>query len=283
MAILSTPKVIDTLTADEQRIGHGVCISLPQEVISSPDYPNLSLEVAFASLGPVGPHFIFPKGVVPVSPAVWLCSSLQKEFHDRAILKLPHCFECKTLEDSKLLRFLKAEHEDIKRDENGWISIKFKEVDKAQSDFPPNSCYGILRDRHFCIYCLVAYPLEESILGKVNYCLTILKPKSYPRNENQKIYCILHFNLEDCKMVRWHNDTHNLYTSTYMTCMLFHLESCNMQLVQEQTPDGYDSVEKHLQFETGRYESALEIHVNTQLAIGYGWVITRESERMVAT
>ena len=54
------------------------------------------------------------------------------------------------------------------------------------------------------------------------------------------------------------------------------------QLVQEQTPVGYESVEKLLQYNTDRYEAALEIQVNKTEAKRDGWVITLESEKKVA-
>ena len=173
-------------------------LQLPHEALS---LPNPSLELAFAPLGPVGPHFIFPDGMIPVSPAVWICFSPSKEFLDPAILRLPHCFECTSAEDLNSIVFLKANHKSITKDERGQSVIKFEKVDKSQSEFYPH--YGLLRERHFCMYCLAVEERsqEGSVLGKVNYCLTILKPKRYPTNESLRIYCILHFNLKDCKRV----------------------------------------------------------------------------------
>ena len=103
------------------------------------NYPNLSIEAAFAPLGPVGPHFVFPDGTIPVSPAVWLCSSLQKEFPNMATLKLSHCFECKNTEDSKLLCFLKAEHEDITRDKSCLLYTSPSPRDATLSRMPSSA------------------------------------------------------------------------------------------------------------------------------------------------
>ena len=55
--------------------------------------------------------------------------------------------------------------------------------------------------QYCCTNFSVVYIIEED-LGKVNYCLTILKPKYYPADEYIRIYCILHFNLEGSKRVR---------------------------------------------------------------------------------
>ena len=189
-----------------------VHLQLPEEVL---DYPSPSLEVAFAPLGPgIGSQFVLPDGMIPVSPAVWLCFSPQKKFDNPAILKLPHCFECKNQKDTKYLQFLKAEHDDISRD-NGDQIATFRPIDRALSKFSPGTQYGILEDRHFCIYCLAVYSLEEEVIGKVNYRLTILKPATYPKDEiSTKIYCIFHLDLEGCRKVKSHNfiqSYHSIY------------------------------------------------------------------------
>ena len=139
--------------------------------------------------------------MIPVSSAVWLCVSPYKKFRSPAVLELSHCFTCNSSEDAKLLHFLKAEHKNIKRDESGNLMITFEKVDPAQSEFLPKKRTGTLKDHHFCIYCLAAVSQAEEVVGKINYCLTILKPKHYPTRESMKIYCILHFDLEGCKKV----------------------------------------------------------------------------------
>ena len=176
-----------------------VHLQLPVEVL---DFPCPSLEVAFATLGPgVGSQFVLPDGMIPVSPAVWLCFSPQKKFDNPAVLKMPHSFKCENQEDTEYLRFLKAEHGDISQDKGGRI-IKFRPIDRALSKFPLGTPYGTLEDRHFCIYCLVVYSSEEEVIGKMNYCLTILKPAVYPKDEiSTKIFCILHLDLEGCRKV----------------------------------------------------------------------------------
>ena len=175
-----------------------VSIELPSEIL---DYPDSVFEAAFSPFGPVGSQFILPDKMIPVSSAVWLCVSPYEKFQSPAVLELSHCFTCNNSEDAKLLHFLKAEHKDIKRDEFGNLTITFEEVDPAQSEFLPMKKTGTLKDHHFCIYCLAAVSQEEEVLSKINYCLTILKPKHYPTKEHTKIYCILHFDLKGCKKV----------------------------------------------------------------------------------
>ena len=190
---LSNQKSLSFLFKD-----NGASIELPSEIL---DYPNPVFEAAFSPFGPVGSQFILPDKMIPVSSAVWLCVSPYEEFRSPAMLELSHCFTCNNTEDAKLLHFLKAEHKDIKQDKFGNLTITFEEVDPAQSEFPPNKQSGTLKDHHFCIYCLAAVSQEEEVVGRINYCLTILKPKLYPTKEHMKIYCILHFDLNGCKRV----------------------------------------------------------------------------------
>ena len=177
-------------------------LQLPEEVL---DLQSPAIEVAFAPLGPgVSSRFILPDGMIPVSPAVWLYLSPQKEFNDPAILKLPHCFEYKNHDNTKYLQFLKAEHDDISQDKSGQSIVTFRPVDRASSKFPHGTHYGTLEDHHFCIYCLAAYSSEEDIRGKVNYCLTTVRPTTYPKDEiSMKIQCILHFDLSGCRQVNF--------------------------------------------------------------------------------
>ena len=51
--------------------------------------------------------------------------------------------------------------------------------------------------------------------------------------------------------------------------------------MKKQTPEGYDTVEKLLQFDTGRYDSALEIEVDKDGAETRRWMITLQSEKKV--
>ena len=156
--------------------------------------------------------------MIPVSSAVWLCVSPYEKFRSPATLELSHCFTCNSSEDAKLLHFLKAEHKDIKRDKFGNLTITFEEVDPVQSEFLPKKQTGTLKDHHFCIYCLAAVSEAKEVLGKINYCLTILKPKYYPTKEHTKIYCILHFDLEGCKKVSMKKvATNNVAIGSYVS------------------------------------------------------------------
>ena len=195
--ILSQRQILPITSSKQLNLSfeeYDVHLQLPQEALKE----SMSLEVAFAPFSHTGP-FVFPEGMVPISPIVWFCSDPQKKFAEPAIIQLPHCFMCKSLEDSSLLYVLKAEHQDISVDENGQTIIEFKAVSQTQSDFPLDSQHGTLKDNHFCMYCVSYFGLREDILQKVQYQLTILRPVTYPREETKKIYCILHYNL--CKKV----------------------------------------------------------------------------------
>lgn len=178
---------------------HDVHLELPQEVVRE----RSSLEVAFVPYNNSGP-FEFPEGVIPVSPLVWFCLHPQRSasFTNPTSVKLPLCFDCElSKEDIKSLHFLKAEHKDITVNEDGQTVVKFNVVDKKKPQFQPDSPYGVLRDNHFCMYCLGLSGLKEDILKKVRYCLTIQKPVAFPKGEKKEIHCILHYNLQGCKNV----------------------------------------------------------------------------------
>lgn len=197
--ILSQREIISIQSSEHLALSfdeHDVHLNLPQEALND----GISIEVAFAPYKNTGP-FIFPEGMVPISPIVWFCSQPQKKFSEPATIQLPHCFECKSSEDSKSLNFLKAEHNDVSVSEDGQTVIEFKPVDKAWSEFPLGCKHGTLRDHHFCIYCVAYLSQRERVLQEVQYHLTIQKPMTYPRDETKKIYCILHYNLLGCKKV----------------------------------------------------------------------------------
>ena len=187
---------------------HDVHLELPQEVLQE----KLSLEVAFVPYNNTGP-FEFPEGIIPVSPLVWFCLHPQTStpFTNPMSVKLPLCFNCNlSKEDTKLLHFLKAEHKDITVNKDGQTVIKFNPVDQTKSQFQPDSPYGVLRDRHFCIYCVAMglSSLKDDILKKVRYCLTIQKPIAFPKGEKREIHCILHYNLRGCREVCLTLDLH---------------------------------------------------------------------------
>lgn len=122
--IISVPKIIEQ-TRNEQKIGHGVYIALPQEVVNE----NIQVESAFRPCGLGHYSFVLPDKMLPISQAVWLCATPQMKFKHPAEIKLAHCFQSEDKKHQTLITFLKADHEDIDRDENGQVSIKFKEVE----------------------------------------------------------------------------------------------------------------------------------------------------------
>ena len=192
--ILSQRQILPITNSKQLSIAfdeNDVYLQLPQEVLKE----ETSVEAAFAPFSHTGP-FVFPQGMIPISPIVWFCSHPQKKFEEPAAIQLPHCFTCKSLEDSDLLHFLKAEHQDISVDKSGQTVIEFKAVSKTESDFPLGSQHGTLKDHHFCMYCVSYFGLRDEFLPNVQYHLTILKPVTYPRERTKKIYCILHYNLK---------------------------------------------------------------------------------------
>lgn len=176
-------------------IGYGISISLPQEIVDD----EIPVEVAFTPYGP-GPTELLgiPDNMLVISPILWVCTPQAKPFKEAATIKLPHCFDCKTQGDSDLLTVLKADHENISVDEAGRFVVEFRKID---ADFPPNEQYALISDDHFCLYCLAIHQYSVEELQGVKYCLSILKPKVFSTSETEKIYCILHYDLDGCHQV----------------------------------------------------------------------------------
>ena len=196
--VLTKPRTVKPKKNEFVDIGCGISISLPQEVIED----EIPIEVAFTPYGP-GPTELLgiPDGMPVISPILWVCAPQIKHFKEAATIKLPHCFDCKTQEDSDLLTVLKADHNDISVDEAGHLVVDFKKVD---AKFPPNKQYGIISDNHFCLYCIQIHPYSSEELQRVKYCLSILKPSTFSVSETQKIHCILHYDLEGCHQVYYY-------------------------------------------------------------------------------
>ena len=142
----------------------------------------------------------FPANTVVVSPILWVSSNHDKQFKEPAKIILPHCFDCKTQEMAELLTVLKAECSDIHVDDDGQLIIDFNT--KIDAEFRPNQPYGIIYDKHFCLYCtqLKTYCSDDA-LQNINYCLSILKPSTFSTTETHRIFCVLHYDLEGCHKV----------------------------------------------------------------------------------
>lgn len=193
--ILTKSRMVKPKANEFVDIGCGISISLPQEVAED----EIPIEVAFTPYGPGLAKLLgIPDGMLIVSPILWVCAPQAKHFKEAAIIKLPHCFDCKTQKDSDLLTVLKADHDEISVDEAGQFIMDFKKID---AQFPPNEQYGIISDNHFCLYCSAIHPYSDQELQRVNYCLSILKPQAFSTLETQKIQCILHYDLEGCHQV----------------------------------------------------------------------------------
>ena len=193
--MLSKPKVIQPKNDELVDIGCGISISLPQKVIHN----EISIEVAFTPYGPGPTKFLgLPDEMLVVSPILWVCALQEKRFKETATIKLPHCFDCKTQEDSDLLTILKADHDNVSVDEEGQLVVDFK---KIEAEFLPSEQYSIIRDDHFCLYCTAIQIYSDEALQRVKYCLSILKPLIFSITETQKIHCVLHYDLEGCHQV----------------------------------------------------------------------------------
>ena len=169
-------------------------IHFPQEVFDESQF----LEMAFGLCGP----YVLPPNMIPVSPFLWLCTCPSKSFKQAVEITMPHCVDCESAEDAQNICVMKAEHADIKSGKSGATVINFKEAGLQKVDFKLGSHEVTFQDHHFCIYCLAQYVDKNELFeSNLKYCLTIMKPRSYPEGRTLKIYCILHYDLETCRKV----------------------------------------------------------------------------------
>lgn len=183
-----------TFNGSDLQNEHKVNLLVPKNVCANDGI--FAVEAGVVSTSPLGP-FVFPDGLSPVSPIVWLCSVPQSTFTTLVELKIPHCFE------SENVHLLKANHANIKLNDIGQRVIEFENVSNDGNNAPKltnKSCTSVtVADDHFCIYCVGIHLREE--LANVHYCLTIVEPHMPDNYEWYKIHCVVHYNLPTCHKV----------------------------------------------------------------------------------
>lgn len=158
----------------------------------------LAVEVGVNAI-PFGP-FVFPKGIFPISPIVWLCSVPQATFSMLAELKIPHCFVSQSDKDLEALCLLKADHTKVETTILEQRVIKFEDVTFNNTPkFTPSATNVSIADNHFCMYCVGVTLREE--LPNIRLCLTIMVPDKPVNHKCYNIYCILHYDLPGCHKV----------------------------------------------------------------------------------
>ena len=143
---------------------HDITIKIPEKAI--PEGTVLQLSISAMLYGP----FLFPEGVRPVSPILWLCTDPTLTFSKPIEVVLPHYLHCESQKDTEKLIFLKANHN------SPCGKFHFKPAD-GESVFMHHTSYGTLHTKHCCFLCIAAKKTEKDTLNANLALIT-----AYPRN-----------------------------------------------------------------------------------------------------
>ena len=147
---------------------HDITIEIPERAI--PEGTVLQLSISAMLYGP----FLFPEGVRPVSPILWLCTDPTLTLSRSIAVVLPHYLHCEDQKDTENLMFLKAPHNPSTDGK-----IHFKPAD-GESVFKHHTNYGTLHTNHCCFLCIGARMTEKDTRN-ANLCLIT----AYPRNPQE--------------------------------------------------------------------------------------------------
>ena len=177
---------------------HDIEIRIPPGAVDSG--LHVQIEVGVLLHGP----FVFPDGVKPISPILWVCTKPVIEFQKPVEIVLPHILSALNDKECKVhgVTFLKARHRTLTHEtDSGLKKFKFESTDdNAKSRF--SSSQGTLRTNHFCCYCIAAKKSRE-LYRKANYCITRVDPKPWPAShpETTIYFCVSYF-LSTCIQVK---------------------------------------------------------------------------------
>ena len=166
---------------------HDITIKIPEKAI--PEGIVLQLSISATLYGP----FLFPEGVRPVSPILWLCTHPTLTFSKPIELVLPHYLHCESQKDTDNLMFLKADHNPSTDGK-----IHFKPAD-GESVFMHHTSYGTLHTKHCCFLCIAAKKTEKDTLN-ANFCLITAYPRN-PLEHSWSVYFGVTYLLPTCIQV----------------------------------------------------------------------------------
>ena len=172
---------------------HGITLKVPEGAI--PRESTVDIEVGVQLYG----NFMFPPGMRPVSPIVWLCKHQEGDFEKDIEVTLPHFLSNPDGTLDAHLCFLKADHHDATV--HG-ASLKYCfRTTQNRTDFGRAERQGILYTNHFCFVCIAKYGTRDNTL-KETYCLTSAIPKPIARG--CELYFYITYFLDTCLSVSFH-------------------------------------------------------------------------------
>ena len=134
--------------------GEGIKLSIPEGAIRPGD------EVPIALQGCIGGPFVFPDGIVPVSPVYRIAPPCV--FHQEVILTIEHFAELQSHEDCEEMVFITCPTKPKIKKRKGEPYWKFR-ISSAHLDCTPRGQHGDIRLTHFCLGAL------GRKLGRGNY------------------------------------------------------------------------------------------------------------------
>lgn len=138
-------------------------------------------------------QFQFPDGVRPVSPILFLQSSMKQNFLAPFSIALPHCISCEMPDDCMKLAIFKACHE---VGEDGRPVYRFqKQPNENLSLFSVRNRenravipYAAYSSDHCCCWCVGEYFRKDT--DKAMFCLVEARPKHNESREQTIHYCL---------------------------------------------------------------------------------------------
>lgn len=182
-------------------LDHDITIKIPPGAIHSRN--QVEIEVGVLLYGP----FVFPEGIKPISPILWVCAKPEIKFQKPVEITVPHVLSSLTEKETKIygVTFLKANHRAfiLKQDSSSkYFQFKSCYGDDTRSTFSSNQ--GTISINHFCFLCIGAQSSRQ-LYQRASYCITRIEPKPWPP-ETTIYFCISYF-LTTCIKVNNITDT----------------------------------------------------------------------------
>ena len=161
---------------------HGMVLVIPEGAIPIGD--EITIDIGVTLNGP----FIFPDGMHPVSPILWLCVKEENftGFNAPVTIRIPH--------------FAVHRQTVVRAEQSPGMQYNFQMLQENIdcTHFRPLENYGTFKTQHFCSLCIAA-KYDESIMADKQYCLLRAVCKKGP--EMYIRFAVLYM-LDTCMQVR---------------------------------------------------------------------------------
>ena len=171
---------------------HGISFVIPPQAVK--EGCQITLEFAIAIVGP----FIFPEGITPVSPILWVRIQAEGTLQKPLEIGLPHAVNCK--ENFKLLHFLCAQR-------NG-DHYSFMKTHKTARINPSKGMMHSKLSKQQYFYCIAGKVCRE-VISRAQYCIVKVAPK-HPYDYSWKLHFFVTYALPACIEVCVNSQFHEM-------------------------------------------------------------------------